>query len=44
MKSMCGKSHVHWDTTLDPTQTQIDDAIPKGVYPKDHKFGSKKNK
>jgi hypothetical protein len=42
VKSMCGKSHVHWDATLEPTQ--IDDAIPKGVHPKDHKFGSKKKK
>jgi hypothetical protein len=44
VKAMCAKSHVHWDAALEPTQSQIDDAIAKGIHPKDRRFGLKKKK
>ena len=44
VKAMCAKSHVHWDTALEPTQSQIDDVIAKGIHPKDRRFGLKKKK
>jgi hypothetical protein len=44
VKAICGRSHVHWDATLEPTQAQIDDPIAKGVHPKECKFGLKKKK
>jgi hypothetical protein len=44
VKAECGRSHVHWDATLEPTQAQIDDVIAKGVHPRDRKSGKKAKK
>jgi hypothetical protein len=43
-KAECGRSHVQWDATLEPTQAQIDDAIAKEVHPRDRKSGKKAKK